>query len=77
MARRRTQDFTPVSPAENPLSSRQYTEMNQMQTLLNEADRKIERMEAAGIPCDQYKAQSEFLKDRVAKLKEVYFPDRA
>lgn len=77
MAKRRTQDFTPVSPEENPLSTRNYTEMNQGQALLNIAERKIERMRAAGVPCDQYDSQCKYLQDRYARLKQVYFPERA
>jgi len=77
MARRRTQDFSPVPPGQNPLTSRNYTEMNQAQTLINEAERKMERMCAAGVNCDQYQAQLAYLREAFAKLKEVYFPDRA
>jgi hypothetical protein len=50
--------------------------MNQGQALLNEAERKLERMRAAGIECSQYDSQCAYLKDRYARLKEVYFPDR-
>lgn len=74
---RKRQDYTPVPPGENPLSTRNYTEMNQGQALLNEAERKIDRAKAAGIDCSQYEGQCAYLKDRYARLKEVYFPDRS
>jgi hypothetical protein len=77
VAKRRTADFSPVTPDENPLSTRNYTEMNQGQALINRAERKIERMRAAGVACDQYDAQCKYLQDRFARLKSVYFPERS
>lgn len=77
MARQRTTAVTTPPPDEQPLSTKNYTEMNQGLALLNRAMRKIERAKAAGIQCDQYEGQCAYLEDRFNRLKSVFFPDRA
>jgi hypothetical protein len=66
-----------IPPDENPLTARNYTEINGALAQLNRATRKIERACSAGINCDQYQADINYLQDRLDKLKRVYFPNKA
>lgn len=68
--------FLPLSPDEQPLSSADYTKIqNALGTLLR-AERKMERARAAGIDCAEKDAQCVFIRDRLEKLKQVYFPNK-
>jgi len=69
-------DFLPLAKDENPLTDRQYTDMNAALADLNRARRKIDRAKAAGIACDEHSGMCDYVEDAIKKLKSVYFPNK-
>lgn len=63
-------------PEDSPLNNRDYTRINDALAALNRAERKIAVACEAGVDCEQRKAEVDFLRDRLEKMKAVYFPHK-
>lgn len=63
-------------PDDSPLTQRDYTRMQEALSNLAKAQRKCDLADAAGIDCEQRKAEIEYLQQRIDKMKAVYFPHK-
>lgn len=63
-------------PDESPLLAADYTKLNNALASLNKARRKIDLAKSAGIDCSQREAECEYLEQRIAQAKSVYFPHK-
>lgn len=68
--------YQQVSPDEQPLSAADYRAIQTALATLNRAARKMDRARNAGVACDEQDAQCQYLRDRLEKLKAVYYPDK-
>jgi hypothetical protein len=61
---------------DNPLSNRDYIDINKAIRQLNDTETQIERAKKAGIECDEEDIRCKLVKEWLQMRKAAYFPDR-
>lgn len=68
--------YSPIPADEQPLTQKNYSEINAALAGLNRARRLIDRAKAAGIDCSQHEMNCDFNEEMLSKLKATYFPHK-
>lgn len=61
---------------DNPLTPSDYSDIQRALERLNTHRIKCEQAKQAGVECDDHIAMNEAMRDRFAKYKKVYFPNK-